>query len=71
VVYSMLIDDIRDGMGNRSQAREFLDEQLAKPLMSVELSDAQVLAEYEDQLRETWGTSQEAQADQNSSFWDN
>lgn len=65
----MLIDDFTGGFVSRREAREFVDEMIAQPLISIEQSDIERLREYEEQLRDTWGESAEAIASQNDPMW--
>ncbi len=64
MVTSLLIDDVRDPLENRVAARTRINAALDEPLDMD--SDDEV-----ERLRETWGMSDEAIANQQSSFWDN
>jgi hypothetical protein len=66
----MLADDLAGPFCSRAKAREYLDDALRKPLVTTAESDAARLREYEEQLRESWGMSDEAIANQQSDFWD-
>lgn len=59
-----MIDDFTGGFRTRFEARTEVDELLKKPLVSTDLTDAEQLAEYEEQMRESWGFSDEAIASQ-------
>ncbi len=61
---SLLIDDVRDPLENRVSARNRILAALDEPLDADSVDDV-------ERLRDEWGTSDEAVANQQSSFWDN
>jgi hypothetical protein len=74
----MTIDDVRNGMGSRVDARTHVDKLLKKshaPLTAEQLEAQRLEDEAQKEIddekaREEWGTSEEAIAAQSSSFWD-